>query len=153
VELERLLWVRCGEAPRTKPSSHQAADRTPPRNAPPARKPATGYFWRHPREQMRGIENAIPSVMQPGAVSAPESARIHVVARCAGEEGGRARQLPRRGMHARRPWLPPAGNEAESHSRRSETPKRATPWKRLEQALASTDLLLHGGGWGVVVLD
>jgi hypothetical protein len=27
------------------------------------------------------------------------------------------------------------------------------PWRRLEQALQSTDLLLHGGGWGVVVLD
>jgi hypothetical protein len=27
------------------------------------------------------------------------------------------------------------------------------PWKRLEQALKTTDLLLHGGGWGVVVLD
>ncbi len=27
------------------------------------------------------------------------------------------------------------------------------PWKRLEQALKLTDLLLHGGGWGVVVLD
>jgi hypothetical protein len=27
------------------------------------------------------------------------------------------------------------------------------PWKRLEQALKTTDLLLHSGGWGVVVLD
>jgi len=27
------------------------------------------------------------------------------------------------------------------------------PWKRLEQALKTTDLLLHGGGWGVVVVD
>ena len=31
--------------------------------------------------------------------------------------------------------------------------KRTKPWKRLEQALKTTDLLLHGGGWGVVVLD
>jgi hypothetical protein len=32
--------------------------------------------------------------------------------------------------------------------------RRSTkPWKRLEQALKSTDLLLHSGGWGVVVLD
>jgi hypothetical protein len=27
------------------------------------------------------------------------------------------------------------------------------PWKRLEQALKTTDLLLHSGGWGVVVFD
>ena len=27
------------------------------------------------------------------------------------------------------------------------------PWKRLEQALKATDLLLHSGGWGVVIFD
>jgi recombination protein RecA len=27
------------------------------------------------------------------------------------------------------------------------------PWKRLEQSLKATDLLLHSGGWGVVVVD
>jgi len=31
--------------------------------------------------------------------------------------------------------------------------RRTKPWKRLEQGLKSTDLLLHSGGWGVVVLD
>jgi hypothetical protein len=31
--------------------------------------------------------------------------------------------------------------------------KSSKPWKRLEQALKTTDLLLHGGGWGVVVVD
>jgi hypothetical protein len=31
--------------------------------------------------------------------------------------------------------------------------RRTKPWKRLEQALKSTDLLLHSGGWGVVVFD
>jgi hypothetical protein len=27
------------------------------------------------------------------------------------------------------------------------------PWKRLEQGLKTIDLLLHSGGWGVVVFD
>jgi len=31
--------------------------------------------------------------------------------------------------------------------------RNTKPWKRLEQALKTTDLLLHGGGWGVVVFD
>jgi hypothetical protein len=31
--------------------------------------------------------------------------------------------------------------------------RSAKPWKRLEQALKTTDLLLHSGGWGVVVVD
>src|SRR5262249_2493068 len=35
---------------------------------------------------------------------------------------------------------------------RQET-RRTKPWKQLEQALRTTDLLLHGGGWGVVVFD
>src|SRR5438477_3613188 len=26
---------------------------------------------------------------------------------------------------------------------------RTKPWKRLEQALRTTDLLLHSGGWGI----
>jgi hypothetical protein len=31
--------------------------------------------------------------------------------------------------------------------------RRTKPWKRLEQALKTTDLLLHSGGWGVVIFD
>src|SRR5215510_13189549 len=105
VDLERLLWVRCGETPagasRQKPFSPHVTRKTPRKNGQPARKPATGHFWRHPRDQMRGIENAIPSVMQPavGASAAQESARIHVVARCSGEQVERDRELPRRGNH------------------------------------------------------
>jgi len=157
VDLERLLWVRCGEvkASRQKSSSFHTPCKAQRKNTKPAKKPARGYFWQHPRDQIRGIEKAIPSVVQPAveASAAAESARIHVVARCAGEQVERDRELPRRGIHARRHWLPSPEKGAPTDTQCNETPKRTTPWKRLEQALRSTDLLLHSGGWGVVVMD
>jgi recombination protein RecA len=158
VDLARLLWIRCGEtparAPRQKLSSLHAPQ-TLRKNAKPAKKTLTGSFWQHPRDQMRGIENAIHSVIQPAAdaADAHQSARIHVVARCAGEQVERDRELPRRGIHTRRPWLPSPEKEVTNDIQRDGIARRAKPWTRMEQALRSTDLLLHSGGWGVVVMD
>jgi hypothetical protein len=108
------------------------------------------HGWRHPRELMRGVEKAIPSIVGKQNVAA-ESAQIHVVARCAGEQVERDREPPRRGIRPQRslPLLhestPPPSVQSGGRSLK--------PWKRLEQALKTTDLLLHGGGWGVVVFD
>src|SRR5256885_17180945 len=99
---------------------------------------------------MRGIDHAVPSVIGKQAVFA-ESAQIHVVARCAGEQVERDREPPRRGFRPQRFLLslresnPPPPVRTGGRS--------VKPWKRLEQALKTTDLLLHGGGWGVVVFD
>jgi recombination protein RecA len=155
VDLARLLWIRCGEAP-VKASRQKPSLRTPQtrKSAKSAKKTLAGHFWQHSRDQMRGIENAIPSVVHPAMdASAQESARIHVVARCAGEQVERDRELPRRGIQARRRWLLSPEKEAASDWQRGGTTHPAKPWTRLEQALKSTDLLLHSGGWGVVVMD
>src|SRR5262249_46685146 len=48
--------------------------------------------------------------------------------------------------------LPSARETYPKHAAQQET-RRTKPWKRLEQALRTTDLLLHSGGWGVVVFD
>jgi hypothetical protein len=115
-----------------------------------AKKPMQIHGWRHPRELMRGVEKAIPSIVGKQTVAA-ESAQIHVVARCAGEQVERDREPPRRGIRPQRslPLLrestPPPSVQSGGRSLK--------PWKRLEQALKTTDLLLHGGGWGVVVFD
>jgi hypothetical protein len=55
------------------------------------KKPRQIHGWRHPRELMRGVEKAIPSVVGKQTVAA-ESAQIHVVARCAGEQIERDRE-------------------------------------------------------------
>ena len=51
---------------------------------------------RHSRESTRGVDRAIPSVLGKQAVFA-ESAQIYVIARWAGEQVERDRELPRRG--------------------------------------------------------
>jgi hypothetical protein len=158
VELPRLLWIRCGETedrgPDLKTSSYFApTDKEIGKTRgldSPSKKPIPGHGWRHPRELMRGVDKAIPSMIARQAAFA-DPAQIHVVARCAGEQVERDRELPRRGI--RPPRALPLPREAyPTGNVRLET-RRTKPWKRLEQALKTTDLLLHSGGWGVVVFD
>jgi recombination protein RecA len=157
VELPRLLWIRCGETadrePDLKTSSYFAGVdkeiRKRGSHGADTKKPMQIHSWRHPRELMRGVEKAIPSIL--GKQTAAESAQIHVVARCPGEQVERDRELPRRGIRPPRP-LPSVPETYGTREVRLQA-QRAKPWKRLEQGLKSTDLLLHSGGWGVVVLD
>jgi recombination protein RecA len=154
VELPRLLWIRCGETesrePDLKASPYFSSSEKESRDSRMSKKPAPAHGWRHPRELMRGVDQAIPSVL--GKQRLPvESAQIHVVARCAGEQVERDRELPRRGIRAPRS-LPAIRKTAPARGPQYEG-RSVKPWKRLEQGLKSTDLLLHGGGWGVVVVD
>jgi len=158
VELPRLLWIRCGESgvgePDLKTSTYFAPtgkEGTEARGLGSAsKKPLPMQGWRHPRESMRGVETAIPSIVGRRTVVA-EPAQVHLLARCAGEQVERDRETPRRGIRPPRSLprnckIPPV-REVRYESR------HAKPWKRLEQALKSIDLLLHSGGWGVVVFD
>jgi len=166
VELPRLLWIRCGKAESGGESSLQVPSYFSPANsknekpsALPSRgsKPLPANGWRHPREAMRGVDQAIPRLIgkqaEPG-MEPVESARIHVVARCAGEQVERDRELPRRGIHPPRRWTEIRESyTANGASERWQPARNSKPWKRLEQALKSADLLLYSGGWGVVVFD
>src|SRR5437588_9782852 len=158
VDLPRLLWIRCGETgdrgPNVKTPSYFAGvgketGKTRGFGAE-TNKPMQIHGWRHPRELMRGVENAIPSIVGKQTV-VTESGQIHVVARCAEEQVERDREPQRRGIRAQRSLpllrefspLPPVQSGG----------RNLKPWKRLEQALKATDLLLHSGGWGVIVVD
>jgi hypothetical protein len=157
VELSRLVWIRCGESESREPdlatSSYfgPASKETENTHRPNSgvKRPTHVSGWRHPRELMRGVEQAIPLVM--GNRAAVSSLKpIQVVARCAGEQVERDREPPRRGIRSPRPL--PKLESAPFHELRLPA-RNSKPWKRLEQALKTTDLLLHGGGWGVVVVD
>jgi recombination protein RecA len=156
VELPRLLWIRCGESGDGEPDLKASAYFSPAEKegirglGSASKKPVQRHGWRHPRELMRGVEKAIPSIVGK-RTAVTESAQIHVVARCAGEQVERDREPPRRGIRPSRS-LP---MKIETYPARDVRygRGRTKPWKRLEQALKSTDLLLHGGGWGVVVVD
>jgi hypothetical protein len=158
VELPRLLWIRCGDTsgsgPDFKASSYIASPEKETGKTGGfdcgSKKPLAVHGWRHPRELMRGVDKAIPSLI--GKQAAPAvSAQLHVVARCAGEQVERDRELPRRGF--RTPRSLPLLREFNGATRVRSGARSGNPWKRLEQALKATDLLLHGGGWGVVVVD
>jgi recombination protein RecA len=158
VELQRLLWIRCGDTegrgPDFKASSYIAPSEKETGKTggfdSGSKKPLPVHGWRHPRELMRGVDKAIPSLI--GKQVAPAvSAQLHVVARCAGEQVERDRELPRRGF--RTPRSLPSLREFDPPSQVRSGSRGVKPWKRLEQALKTTDLLLHGGGWGVVVVD
>ena len=158
VELPRLLWIRCGESGDGKPDLKASAYLAPaekegtktPGLGSASRQPVQTHGWRHPRELMRGVEKAIPSIVGKQTV-VTESAQIHVIARCSGEQVERDRELPRRGIRPPRSF--PVKIETYPACEGRYERRRTKPWKRLEQALKSTDLLLHGGGWGVVVFD
>ena len=157
VELSRLLWIRCGESDGQEPDLttspyFAAAGKEIEKGIgfePERKKPMHANGWKHPRELMRGVEHAIPIVMGSRA-SVPAPKPSSVVARCAGEQVERDREAPRRGIRPPRP-LPKLQSAPIREARFR--PKSTKPWKRLEQALKTTDLLLHGGGWGVVVVD
>jgi recombination protein RecA len=157
VDLPRLLWVRCGDM-EWRGADSKASSYFSPANEEtkktqdlksPNKKPLAVHGWRHPRELMRGVDKAIPSLVGKPATCA--ESQLHLIARCAGEQVERDRELPRRGFQTPRP-LPSLREPGPLPV--AQTARRTTkPWKRLEQALKTTDLLLHGGGWGVVVVD
>jgi recombination protein RecA len=146
VDLERLLWVRCGVPdPHTVTGPSQPEFELPERYfvPPPVTKGLHGGgFGPHPRDEGRGIPEALGGLLPPGCA---EPAIAH--RRLAGE---RALAAP-----------PPPSPLHLSSTSRSSRPSRcdggpvvcARPWSRIEQALRVTDLLLQAGGFGAVVLD
>jgi recombination protein RecA len=189
VDCTRLLWIRCGgnadnglaqgaaSAPHAAFEPENSAKHQELRRAESHARPS-GFIWQHPRNQMRGIEAAIPSLVGDNEAGKAEplsrgvrqgvrqgmrqeelfshaAKQIHVVARCAGEQVEADRQGSRREESVR--YRDFARSQSQSiYPPRGEwtgRPSQGKPWKRLEQALKTTDLLLHSGGWGVVVFD
>jgi hypothetical protein len=132
VDLARLLWVRCGVSQINV--AHTKHDFVLPEKyyvPPPAKKGLHGGgFGSHPRNEVKGLSQAVVSLLQQEAI-AP---------RCA---------EPQRRARPRQQTFEPGYKIASTgHAYRS--PK---PLSRIEQALRATDLLLQGGGFSAVVLD
>lgn len=182
VDMRRLLWVRCGGAKadvaerEEKTAGSLSIEKSFPRSAQTSpRKQSTaqkfpvqenphGFAWTHPRDALRGVETSIPGLLRrPPKTTSYEQMSFAV--RCAGEQVEPDRQPPRRGenlLRQRLPaFLPPqrkvpgetASSQMASSNKNAWIRASAKPWKRLEQALKTTDLLLHSGGWGIVVVD
>jgi RecA/RadA recombinase len=133
LDLERLLWIRCGvsEVSIRRPGQQF---RLPEKYliAPPPKKGLLGGgFGNHPRSEVKGMSDAVSGLLHSDAI-AP---------RCA---------EPQR--HAR-----PTQASFEANYQSTSVAKRTSittkPWARIDQALRAADLLLQAGGFSAIVLD
>ncbi len=175
-DLKRLLWIRCSEvrsgkaAPNVRTVSEellpQTAGKLKPVSTPVRVHGMSGGQGRHPRQEVKGLEVAMGFLLQDEKAAsyrqtraaipkAYEPVESQVVARCSGEQVSPDREAPRRVdyflnqavSYEAKPF------EAKELQKRMASGTRERPWNRLEQALKTTDLLLHSGGFGAVVLD
>ena len=162
VDLERLLWVRCGrEAEQLalpgmeKPSGQSEAPRAD------ARTEMQVLRLRSPAATSAQDDNSFVASAKCGGVAQDESAFLS-----AAKWGGLAQDdnvfssvekfAPRcaepqpRVIRKNTEQVPAAQQLSQTPARRGRTAK---PWSRLDQALRVTDLLLQGGGFSAIVLD
>jgi recombination protein RecA len=136
VDLQRLLWVLCGASTPSLIAQHPQGSFTLPGKyfvaAPVKRGLHGGGFGPHPRGEVKGMSDAIGSLLGPQAIAA----------RCAEPE---RRAQPDRVVFE---------VKAFRQNRRPDKPvPPGKPWTRIDQALRVVDLLLQGGGFSAVVLD
>ncbi|MGO8718347.1 MAG: ATPase domain-containing protein [Acidobacteriaceae bacterium] len=136
VDLERLLWVRCGVSARKKTQLVSASGFVLPGKylvAPPITKGLHGGgFGPHPRGEGKGLPDAIHDFF----------GRNGMPSRCADSPPVR---IAERTLPDSHPAQPSWRQEAQGRTRK--------PWPRIEQALRVTDLLLQAGGFSAIVLD
>ena len=134
INLAQLLWVRCGVSHPDAARAHRDFVLPDRYFAPPPVKRGLhgGGFGSHPRNEVKGLSDAVASLLQQ-ETTAP---------RCA--EPQRRTRLTQKTFE---PNYPPSSTIRRQPSR------SAKPWPRMEQALHVTDQLLQCGGFSAVVLD
>ena len=152
VDLERLLWVRCGAA---KPApSHQPQRFSLPEKyltpAPVKKGLHGGGCGGHPRGEVKGLANAVSGFLRPEALEPGNRAAPCIEPpRC---EPQRTQQSP---GHPERVRPPLRANESKDLHLSFNQPQthRTNAWSQLDRALRSTDLVPQAGGFSAVVLD
>jgi recombination protein RecA len=130
VDLERLLWVRCGIT-QEKPEQRISSFKLPEKylvSATAKKGLHGGAFGPHPRGEVQGLSEGVSWLFSP---------------RCAEPQ---PRRLPAKEVFA--PDLSSTFGKRERVFRAA-----SKPWPRMEQALRAADLLLQGGGFSALVLD
>lgn len=132
VDLNRLLWVRCGVqtiAPRgsTDYRFELPAKYLQPEPVVAPKGLPTGSFGMHPRSEVKGMHEAVGNLFSP---------------RCAEPQ----KRMPREKEEIRGTSIPSRRSNAAATS-------KSRPWPRIEQALRAMDLILQTGGFRAVVLD
>ncbi|MGB6933136.1 MAG: recombinase RecA [Acidobacteriaceae bacterium] len=136
VDLERMLWVRCGVIrPKNIQKIRQDSFVLPGKYLVPSpimKGLHGGGFGPHPRGEGKGLPDALHNFFQ-NETKPP----IHA--------GSQAK-----------PWKEKStlvSHPAQASSRQAAQVSPTKPWSRIEQALRVTDLLLQAGGFSAIVLD
>lgn len=143
IDLNWLLWVRCGAAKTSNlvsPQSRALASRDRcciPEDA--FKKPTPGSFGGHPRGEVKGLSEAVSVFLRPQHTTP-----------CCGE--------PQPRLPLQKNYLEAVSAQTHTRPRHisrppSQTTLPAKPWPRMEQALRVADLLLQAGGFGALVFD
>ncbi len=137
VDLSRLLWVRCGvhALSRRQPSSQPAFSLPEKYLFPEPIKQGLhgGGLGSHPRNEVKGLSDAVSGLLQPAAF-APLCAE------------------PQRRVRSEKEVFEAHSKQTVTKHNRKLIPSNK-PWSRIDQALRVTDLLLQGGGFSAIVLD
>ena len=168
--LNRVLWVRCGNADTGEDLTSACTSASLPDFRQEAfHPPRVLTSGRHPRDEVRGLSQAISGLMKnnfsnpPGARWGEASVntfgkmtRPITDARSREEQVAIDRLPPRRGndvLARRQTRGKTITSRIQTLPPRHLLDKRQNPWTRLEQALKVTDLILHNGGFGAVLMD
>jgi hypothetical protein len=151
VELNWLLWVRCGAADSEPQPTSATSDFSLPEKyripAPGIKGLHGGGHGPHPRAEAKGLSDAVGGFLQPG-----QSAHKAVFKGSAqGHNFSPADRVNQ--IHealALDEYLSPVSANSATRSRTRSSPK---PLTRIDQALRVTDLLLQAGGFSAIVLD
>ncbi|HUV69906.1 MAG TPA: hypothetical protein VMW15_09615 [Terracidiphilus sp.] len=135
VDLDRVLWVRCGVVSPKPPAPTTYRFALPEKYLVP--RPAMkglhgGGCGGHPRGEVKGLASAVSGLLR-SEVIAP---------RCA--------EAQPRVKREREVFDPIAPTPTPRPSPRT---RPTSPWVRIEQALRVTDLVLQAGGFSAIVLD
>ena len=137
VDLSRFLWVRCGVITASaKPPSTQRIFSLPEKYLvpPPTKKGLHGGgFGSHPRNEVKGLSDAVSSLLRPEIFAPCRAVPQH-------------KKLPEK--EAFTPTLQQIPVQCDKRPVHTSRPRA-----RIEQALRVTDLLLQGGGFSAIVLD
>lgn len=178
-DLNRVLWVRCGNSqPGDSLSLLDNPDSKRDRFTGDASSLKTPrplvLASRHPRNEVRGLSSAVAGLM---GNESPSSSQVRLLEissaasrkpvpnpgdKSCFQEVSTDRLPPRRkDLIAKPPRFSsfrskasgPGKAQVDQEIERVASAHRRALWTRLEQALKVTDLLLHNGGFGAVVLD
>jgi recombination protein RecA len=170
VDLERLLWVRCGA---TKPAASHAPQRfsLPEKYLTPA--PAMkglhgGGCGGHPRGEVKGLACAVSGLLRSETQElknlAPRCVEPHRLEKYAPPQSPAHSERSKTDCHPERSNMDchPERVRPPLRTKESKDPhlffnkpqtNRTNVWAQLDRALRATDLVLQAGGFSAIVLD